>query len=81
VFSFDRRNEPCFCSVCMEDTKSIESRENKNVEYVKAWRHTKLNIKGKIAVASLEEMESNETIVSVDGDRVSDLVREGNFYV
>ena len=32
-------------------------------------------------VASLEEMESNETIVLVDGDRVSDLVREGTFYV
>jgi hypothetical protein len=28
-------------------------------------------------LASLEEIESNETIVSVDGDRVSDLVREG----
>jgi hypothetical protein len=51
------------------------------VEYVKAWRHTELNIKGKMPLASSEEMESNETIVSVDGDRVSDLVREGNFYV
>jgi hypothetical protein len=28
-------------------------------------------------LASLEEMESNETIVLVDGDRVYDLVREG----
>ena len=32
-------------------------------------------------LASSEEMISNETIVSVDGDRVYDLVREGNFYV
>ena len=32
-------------------------------------------------LSNLEEMESNEAIVSVDGDRVSDLVREGNFYV
>jgi hypothetical protein len=32
-------------------------------------------------LGSSEEMESNETIVSVDGDRVSDLVREGTFYV
>jgi hypothetical protein len=81
VFSFDRRNEYYFCSVCIEDTKSIEICENENAEYVKAWRHTELNIKWKIPLASLEEMESNETIVSVDGDRVSDLVREGNFYV
>jgi hypothetical protein len=28
-------------------------------------------------LAILEEIESNETIVSVDGDRVYDLVREG----
>ena len=28
-------------------------------------------------VASFEEMESNETIISSEADRVSDLVREG----
>jgi hypothetical protein len=28
-------------------------------------------------LASLEEIESNETIVLVDGDRVYDLVKEG----
>jgi hypothetical protein len=28
-------------------------------------------------LASLEEMESNDTTVSTDGDRVFDLVREG----
>jgi hypothetical protein len=81
LFSFDKRNESCFYSVCIEDTNSIEICENKNVEYIKSWIHTKLNIKGKISLASLEDMESNETVVSVDGDRVFDLVREGNFYV
>ena len=81
VFAFDRRNESSFCSVCIEDTKSIEICKNENPEYVKALRHTKLNKKGKIPLARSEEMESNETIVSIDGDRVSDLVREGNFYV
>jgi hypothetical protein len=80
-FAFDRRNDSCFCSVCIEDTESIDICENENAGYVKAWRHTELNVKGKIPLASSEEMESNETIVSVDGDRVSDLVREGNFYV
>ena len=29
----------------------------------------------------LEEMESNETIVSIDGDRVSDHVREGKIFM
>ena len=80
-FAFDRQNDSCFCSVFIEDTKSIDICENENEEYVKSWRHTKLNVKGKIPLASSEEMESNETIVSVDGDRVSDLVRECNFYV
>jgi hypothetical protein len=32
-------------------------------------------------LASSEEMESNETIVSVDGDRVFDLVREGKIFM
>ena len=81
MFAFDKRNESCFCSVCIEDTESIDICKNENVKYVKSWRHTEINIKGKMSLASSEEMESNETIVSVDGDRVSDLVREGNFYV
>ena len=81
MFSFDRINESFFCSVCIEDKKSIDICENKNEEYVKAWRHTEINIKEKIPLANSEEMKSNETIVSVDGDRVSDLVKEGNFYV
>jgi hypothetical protein len=80
-FSFDRINESCFCSVCIEDTKSIDICENQNAEYVKAWRHTKLNVKEKMPLASSEDMESNETIVSFDGNRVFDLVREGNFYI
>jgi hypothetical protein len=80
-FAFDRRNDSCFCSVCIEDTESIDICENENAGYVKAWRHTELNVKGKMPLASSEEMESNETIVSVDGDRVSDLVREGKIFM
>ena len=55
--------------------------KKKNVEYVKDLKHTELNIKWKMPLASSKEMESNETIVSFYGDRVFDLVREGNFYV
>ena len=60
-----------------QDIKSIDICENENAGCVKAWRHVELNVKGKIPLASLEEIESNETIVSVDGDRVSDLFRKG----
>jgi hypothetical protein len=76
-FSFDRRNDSFFCSVCIDDSESIDICENKNAGYVKAWRHVELNIKGKMRLAILEEIESNETIVSIDVDRVFDLVREG----
>jgi hypothetical protein len=72
-----RRNDSCFCSVCIDDSESTDICENENAGYVKAWRHVELNVKGKMPLASLEEMESNETIMSVEGDRVSDLVREG----
>ena len=77
MFAFDGRNKSCFCSVFIEDTKSTDICENKTEKYVKAWRHTEINTKGKMPLASVEEIESNETIVSIDGDRVSDPVREG----
>ena len=49
--------------------------------YVKYWKHTQLNKKGKMFVAMFEEMKSEETTISSDGDRVSDLVREGNILI
>ena len=80
-FAFDRWNDSCFCSVCIEDIESIDICENENEGYVKAWRHSELSVKGKIPLASLEDMESNATIVSIDGDRVFDLVREGKIFM
>ena len=32
-------------------------------------------------LASTEEMESNDIVVSIAGDKVCDLVREGNFTI
>jgi hypothetical protein len=80
-FAFDRRNDSWFFSVCIDDSESIDICENKNAGYVNAWRHIEINVKGKMPLASLEEMESDETIVSVDGDRVFDLVREGKIFM
>jgi hypothetical protein len=59
------------------DTKSHEICENEMGKYVKSWEYTKINTKGKMPLASLEEMESNGTTISNDGDRVSNLSREG----
>ena len=80
-FAFDRWNDSCFCSVCIDNSESTDICENENAGYVKAWRHVEINVTGKMPLASLEEIESNETIVSVDGDRVSDLVREGKIFM
>ena len=46
--------------------------------YVKHWKHIEINPKGKMPLASIEELESEEIKISSDGDRISDLVREGN---
>jgi hypothetical protein len=49
----------------------------KNDKYVKVWKHIEVNTNGEIPLAILEEMESNETTVSINGDRFFYLVREG----
>ena len=46
--------------------------------YVKYWQHIELNTKGKMFITMFEEIQSEETTISSDGDQVSDLVREGN---
>ena len=79
VFAFDKRKYSCFCHVCIDNTKSNDVCENKM--YVKYWKHTKLNTEGKMFVSNFEEMKLEETIVSSEGDRVSDLVREGNISI
>ena len=79
VFALDKRKYSCFCDVCIDNTKSNDVCENKM--YVNDWKHTELNTKGKMSVAMFEEMQSEETTISSDGDRVSDLVREGNIWI
>ena len=63
----------------MEDTESIDNCENINDNYVKPWKHNKINLKGKMLLASFEELESEDIAISTYVDRISDMVREGNF--
>ena len=79
VFSFDSRKLTCFCQICSEDTETIDLCENINDNYVKPWKHNEINQKGKLPLASFEELESEDVAISIDGDRISDLVREGKF--
>ena len=78
VFSFDSRKLTCFCHVCVEDTETNDICENINDNYVKPWKHNEINQKGKLPLASVEELESEDMSISTDGDRIFDLVREGN---
>ena len=76
VFALDKRKYSFFSHVFIDNTKSNDVCENKI--YVNDWKHTELNTMGKMSVAMFEEMQLEETTISSDGDRVSDLVREGN---
>ena len=79
MFSFDSRKLTFFCPICIEDTKSIEICENINDNYVKPWKHNEIKLKGKMPLTSFEDLELEDIAISTDGDRISDLVREGNF--
>ena len=79
MFALDKRKYSYFCHVCIDKTKSNDICENKM--YVKYWKHTELNTKGKMSIAMFEEMKSEETTISFDGDRFSDLVRECNIWI
>ena len=63
----------------MEDTEIIDNCENIHDNYVKPWKHNKINLKGKMPLPSFQELESEDIAISTDGDRISDLVREGDF--
>ena len=78
VFAFHSRKKTCFCHICTENVESIEVCENITNNYVKHWKHTEINPKGKMPLANIEELESEEIKISSDGDRISDLVRQGN---
>ena len=79
MFSFDSRKLTCFCPIFMEDTESIDICENINDNYVKPWKHNEINLKQKMPLASFEELELEDIAISTDGDRISNLVSEGNF--
>ena len=70
VFASDKRKYSCFCHVCIDNTESNDVCEKKM--YVKYHKHIELNTKRKISIAMFEEMQSEETTISSDGDRVSD---------
>ena len=63
----------------MEDTKSRDNYEKINYNYVKPWKHNKINLKEKMPLTRFEELELEDIVISTNADRIFDLVREGNF--
>ena len=63
----------------MEDIESIDICENISDNYAKPWKPNTINLKGKMPIVSFEELDSEDIAISIDGDRIFDLVREGNF--
>ena len=75
VFALDKKKYSFFCHVCIDNIESNDVCENKM--YIKDCKHTELNTKGKMSVTMFEEMQSEETTISFDADRASNLVKEG----
>ena len=78
MFAFDSRKQSCFCHICTKNVESTEVCKNIMNNYVKHWKHTEINPKGKMPLANVEELESKEIEISSNGDIISDLVRVGN---
>ena len=69
MFAFDIRKQSCFCHICNENVESTGVCENITNNYVKHWKHIDINPKGKMPLASVEEIESEEIeLISPNGD-------------
>ena len=78
VFAFDSRKQSCFCHILHWKCWIYRSLWKHNEQLRKHWKHTKINPKGKMPPANIEELESEEIKISSDGNTISNLVREGN---
>ena len=64
IFSIETRKYAGFYEFCID-------------AYVKQWKYVPLNPKGPHPIPTRQEMHTNEAVVSLDHDRVSDLVKKG----
>jgi len=76
IFSIVTRKYACFCDLCI-DAQGCDLDRCKNDGYVKDWKYVPLNPKGPHPISTWQEMHAEEAMVSLDHDRVSDVVRKG----
>ena len=65
-----------FCEFCI-DSNGLGVDDCMNDAYVKHWKYLPLNPKGPHPILTWKEMHTNEAVVSLDQDRVFDLVKQG----
>ena len=70
------RKYACFCEFCI-DANGIVVDHCVNDAYVKQWKYFPLNPKGLHLIPTWQEMHTDEAMVSLDHDRVSNLVKKG----
>jgi len=76
IFAIETRKHACFCDFCI-DVNGCGIDDCENDAYVKPWKYVPLNPKGPHPIPTWQEMHTEEAMVSLDHDRVSDVVREG----
>ena len=76
IFSIKTRKYVCFCEFCI-DANGLEVDHFMNNAYVKQWKYVPLNPKGPHPIPMWQEMQTDEVVVSLDHDQVSDLVKKG----
>ena len=76
IFVIETRKLACFCEFFIGvDGYRLDHCEKHG--YVKGWKYVPLNPKGPHPIPTWQEMHDEEVIISLDHDRVYDLVREG----
>ena len=73
IFSIETKKYVCFCDFCI-DVNGLGVGHCVNDAYVKQWKYVPLNPKGPHPILTWQEMHTDEEVVSLDHDQVSDLV-------
>ena len=76
IFSIEMRNYVCFCELCI-DAIGLGVDHCMNDAYVKQWKYVPVNRKGPHPILTWQEMHTDEAVVSLDHDPISDLVKKG----
>ena len=76
IFSIETRKYVCFCEFCI-DANGLGVDHCVNDAYVKQRKYFPLNPKRPHPIPMWQEMHIDEAVVSLDHDRVFDLVKKG----